>query len=56
VRAEYLGVPGLCPTKEEAQRLWGLDAATVEALLAALVDVKCFRCTRQMASVRYTDG
>jgi hypothetical protein len=52
IRAEYLEVPGLCVTKEQAQRLWGLDALTLEALLEALVDAKFLRCTRQKAYVR----
>jgi hypothetical protein len=52
IRAEYLEVPGLSLTREQAQRLWGLDPVTVEALLTALVDVKFLRCTRQKAYVR----
>jgi hypothetical protein len=52
IRAEYLEVPGLCLTSEQAQRLWGLDPATLEALLAALVDAKFLRCTRQRTYVR----
>jgi hypothetical protein len=32
--------------------LWSLDSVTLEALLAALVDVKFLRCTRQKAYVR----
>jgi hypothetical protein len=52
IRAEYLEDPGLCLTSAQAQRLWGLDPAMSEALLAALVEVKFLRCTRQMAYVR----
>jgi hypothetical protein len=52
IRAEYLEIPGLCLTQEEAQRFWGLDPVTTEALLAALVDVKFLRCTRQNAYMR----
>jgi hypothetical protein len=52
IRAEYLEVPGLSLTREQAQRLWGLDSVRVEALLTALVDVKFLRCTRQKAYVR----
>ena len=40
IRAEYLEIPGLCLTKPQVQRLWGLDPVTSEALPAALVDVK----------------
>ena len=52
IRAEYLEVPGLCLTTEQAQRLWGLDAVAMDALFAALVDVKFLRCTRQNAYMR----
>jgi hypothetical protein len=52
IRAEYLEVPGLCLTKAQVQRLWGLDPVTSEALLAALVEGKFLRCTRQKAYVR----
>jgi hypothetical protein len=53
IRAEYLEIPGLCLTKTQVQRLWGLDALTCEALLAALVDVQFLRCTRHAAYMRY---
>ena len=52
VRAEYLELPGLCLTKRQVQRLWGLDLATTEAVLAALVEVKFLRCTGRHAYVR----
>jgi hypothetical protein len=52
VRSEYLEIPGLCLTKPQVQQMWGLDAATAEALLAALVDVKFLRCTNQKTYVR----
>jgi hypothetical protein len=55
IRAEYLEVPGLCLTREQAQRLWGLDAVALEALFAALVDVKFLRYTRQKTFVRADD-
>jgi hypothetical protein len=51
IRGEYLEVPGLRLTREQAQRLWGLDPVTVEALFAALVDAKFLRCTRHEAYV-----
>ena len=56
VRAEYLEIPGLRLTKEQVQRLWGLDPVTCEALLAALVDVRFLRLTRQDAYVRADAG
>ena len=52
IRAEYLEIPGLSLTKQQVQRLWGLDLITTEAVLAALVDVKFLRCTRHHAYVR----
>jgi hypothetical protein len=52
IRAEYLEIPGLSLTRAQVQRLWGLDAVTSDALLAALVDGKFLRYTRQKAYVR----
>ena len=52
IRAEYLELPGLCLTKPQVERLWGLDPVTSGALLSALVDVKSLRRTRQHAYVR----
>ena len=37
IRAEYLEMPGLNLTAAQAQRLWGLDGATCDMVLAALV-------------------
>ncbi len=56
IRAEYLEIPGLCLTKPQVQRLWGLDPVTSEALLAALVDVKFLRRTGQDTYVRADVG
>jgi hypothetical protein len=38
VRAEFLEMPGLRLTSDQARRLWGLDAGTCQWLLGALVD------------------
>ena len=46
VRAEYLEVPGLNLTRDQAQRLWGLDRAACEQLLAALVECRFLKRTR----------
>ncbi len=46
VRGEYLEVPDLMLTRDEAQRLWGLDRDACEQLLAALVDSHFLRRTR----------
>lgn len=45
IRAEYLEIPGLHLTKKQAERLWGLDSITCDAVLDALVDVKFLRRT-----------
>ena len=52
IRAEYLEVPGLSLTERQAQVVWGLDAVTTEALLAALVDTKFLKRTGRDAYVR----
>ena len=56
IRAEYLEIPGLHLTKLQAQRLWGLDDVTVEALLSALLDVKFLKRTHRDAYVRADIG
>lgn len=38
VRAEFREVPGLRLTVAQAQRLWGLDRATCEAVLSRLTE------------------
>ena len=40
IRAEYLEMPGLRLTAAQARCLFGLDAETGDAVLAALVDAK----------------
>jgi hypothetical protein len=40
VRGEFQEIPGLRLTKRQAQRMWGLDAVTCEALLDALVSIQ----------------
>jgi hypothetical protein len=45
IRAEFLEMPGLCLTIEQAQRLWSLEPRTCEALLRALVDSRFLRRT-----------
>jgi hypothetical protein len=40
VQGEFREMPGLRLTSAQAGRLWGLDAGSCEALLAALVDSK----------------
>ena len=38
VRGEYLEMPGLSLTLDQARRLWGLERHTCDRLLSALVD------------------
>jgi hypothetical protein len=52
VKGEYLEMPGLRLTIAQAQRLWGLDRAVCDALLAALVEAKFLLRTRDGAFVR----
>ena len=52
VRGEYIEMPGLRLTTAQAQRLWGLDRASCDSLLAALVDSKFLSRTRDGAFVR----
>lgn len=55
VRAEYLEVPGLELTRDQAQRLWGLDRAACDQVLAALVESNFLRRTRDNRYLR-ADG
>ena len=52
IRSEYLEMPGLHLTKRQAQRMWGLDAATCEALLERLAAVHFLRRTTEDGYVR----
>ncbi len=45
IRAEFLEMPGLCLTLEQAQRLWGLEPNACEALLNSLIDTRFLRRT-----------
>jgi hypothetical protein len=52
VQGEFLEMPGLRLTEQQARRLWGLDAAMCSALLGALVDAKFLFRTRDGAYMR----
>lgn len=52
IRAEYIEMPGLHLTLQQAQRLWNLDPATCAALLNALVNVRFLRRTANGAYAR----
>jgi hypothetical protein len=45
IQAEFCEMPGLHLTKPQVRRLWGLDEATVDAVLAVLEDEKFLRRT-----------
>ena len=45
VRAEFLEMPGLCLTFDQAQRLWSLEPLTCASLLNALIDSGFLRRT-----------
>jgi len=51
-RGEFSEMPGLRLTEPQARRLWGLDAASCEALLMALVDSQFLFRTRDGAFMR----
>jgi len=40
VRAEFLEMPGLRLTREQARRLWAVDEALCDAILATLVETR----------------
>jgi hypothetical protein len=55
VRGEFLEMPGLRLTPEQARRLWRLDELLCDAVLSALVDARFLARTRDGAFVR-NDG
>jgi hypothetical protein len=52
VQGEFLEMPGLRLTQPQARRLWGLDAASCDALLGALVEANFLFRTRDGAFMR----
>jgi hypothetical protein len=52
IRGEYLEMPGLCLTPDQATRLWGLEPAECRALLEALVGAQFLTRTRDGAYQR----
>jgi hypothetical protein len=51
VRAEFLEMPGLKLTVSQAQRLWGMDRSTCEALIEELTESHFLSRTRDGAVV-----
>jgi hypothetical protein len=56
IRAEFLEMPGLRLTAEQAQRLWHIDGQTCTALLQHLVDVNFLGRSRNGTYGRLADG
>jgi hypothetical protein len=56
IRSEYLEIPGLHLTRNQVQRLWGLDAVMCDTLLETLIDVRFLRRTHAGAYVRADGG
>jgi hypothetical protein len=52
IRGEFLEMPGLRLTPEQARRLWRLDETACDAVLDALVDARFLARTRDGAFVR----
>jgi hypothetical protein len=52
IRGEFLEMPGLRLTSEQARRLWRLDETACEAVLGALVDARFLARTRDGAFIR----
>ncbi len=51
VRAEFLEMPGLKLTIAQAQRLWGVDRSTCEALIEELTETRFLARTRDGAVI-----
>ena len=56
ISGEYLEMPGLRLTCEQAQRLWGLDHATCSELLGELVASSFLTCTADGRYTRMSEG
>jgi hypothetical protein len=52
VRGEYLEMPGLSLTEEQARRMWGLDVTVCRALLDALSRAGFLHRTHSGAYIR----
>lgn len=55
VRAEFMEMPGLQLTDQQAQRLWSLDAVTCRQILESLVEVG-FLTRRANGYARLSEG
>lgn len=55
IQGEFLEMPGLRLTSEQAQRLWRLDASSCHEVLGVLVESRFLARTRDGAFIR-NDG
>jgi hypothetical protein len=55
IRGEFLEMPGLRLTAQQARRLWRLDETACDAVLGALVDARFLARTRDGAFI-HPDG
>jgi hypothetical protein len=53
VEGEYQEMPGMCVTRKQAQRLWGLDSTTCELVLTTLLERGVVRRTSRGMFVKY---
>lgn len=56
ILGEYLEMPGLCLTRSQAQRLWGLDEPSCIRLLDYLVELRFLVCRDGREYARLTEG
>jgi hypothetical protein len=56
VRAEYVEMPGLKLTERQIQRLWNLDAALCDAVIASLIAGRFLKQASGDAYVRFDGG
>lgn len=52
IRGEFLEMPGLRLTEQQARRMWCLDETACEAVLGALVDARFLAKTRDGSFIR----
>ena len=52
IRGEFLEMPGLRLTAQQARRMWRLDETACDAVLGALVDARFLAKTRDCAFMR----
>lgn len=56
IQGEYLEMPGLRLTRQQAQRLWGLDEDTCTRLLDSLTEAKFLHQGSDGTYARIADG